>query len=225
MGGFTTRRTVPFGQRPPLRFATHASWPRRFAASASPRCRGRLDRPRQLGLGAWCGRGLAATAVASSAMGGFTARRTVPFGQRPPLRFAPLRPGLAASRRRPVRAAAADWIGHVSWSLRLVRSRPGRDRSRVESHGWLHYAAWPLRQSRRVPWGLSLRNGRDPGFVAARHWLGGGVRYSGWKSSKRLTGGSDTRSRVPGHRGSVGFLVGVMECCARTVSCVGGGWR
>jgi hypothetical protein len=69
------------------------------------------------------------------------------------------------------------------------------------------------------------RNGRDPGFVAARHWLGGGVRYSGWKSSKRLTGGSDTRSRVPGHRGSVGFLVGVTECCARTVSCVGGGWR
>jgi hypothetical protein len=140
-GGFTARRTVPFGQRPPLRFATPASWPRRFAASASPRCRGRLDRPRQLGL------------------------------------------ALGAS------------------------------------------AAWPLRQSRRVPWGLSLRNGRDPGFVAARHWLGGGVRYSGWKSSKRLTGGSDTRSRVPGHRGSVGFLVGVMECCARTVSCVGGGWR
>jgi len=96
------------------------------------------------------------------------------------------------------RAPSADWIGRRSWSSRFVPPRPGRVGSRVESHGWL---------SRRLP---------RPRRCATLAW---GVGCE-WR-----TVGNDTRSRVLGHRGSVGFLLGVMGCCARTVSCVGGGWR
>jgi hypothetical protein len=104
------------------------------------------------------------------------------------------------------RVPSAEWIGRRNWSSRFVPPRPGRVGSRVDSHGWLSL------RNRRCPSGSASRpmggfRGGYPGFVAARHWLGGGWVGVGWGVSGELPGMTHA-PEVLGHRGSVGVCTG-----------------
>ena len=118
-----------------------------------------------------------AQVVGSSPMGGFLFATGGALRAAPVAAFQPPSASPVATR-----VPSADWIGRRNWSSRFVPARPGRLGSRVDSHGW-----------------LSLRNGRDPGLVAARHWLGG-VRDLSGRLSSELVG----MTHAPGCLGTAG---------------------